>query len=78
MMDTPFKIYLLNLLSSSGIKKLYFDLNAIVAISGVKMTNVSIFIRSLGILSIYLTITIDAAISVTVDAMTRLLFCKLN
>lgn len=78
MMDIPFKIYLLNLLSSSGIKKLYFDLNAIVAISGVKMTNVSIFIRSLGILSIYLTITIDAAISVTVDAMTRLLFCKLN
>jgi hypothetical protein len=59
-------------------KKLYLALNAIVVISGAKMTNVSIFIESLGILSIYLTITIDAAITVIVDAITRLLFGKLD
>lgn len=70
---TDAHIYSLNLLSSSGMKKLYFDLNAMVAISGAKMTNVSIFIKSLGILSMYLTINIDAAITVIVDAITRLL-----
>lgn len=38
------------------------------------MTNMSIFILSFGIFSIYLRITREAAISITADAITVLLF----